>query len=119
MPICYMYILFTTYKPVSRLIFFDIMLQDELGNKGLSNEEKRRWSVTRIDDKCLAYKIHKPWKDIGNNIKDRFRCETSYVREISFAQMIHSVNSFKNTKICTLNFGNCSTDMMKKLYLWI
>ena len=85
----------------------------------LSSNEKRTWSVTRTDDKCLAYATHKPWKDAGNNIKDRMNYETTYSKEVSFAQMIHAVNSFKEGSLCTLQFGKCSSDMEKKLRLFI
>ncbi len=85
----------------------------------LSNQEKQNWSVTRTNDNRLAYKTHKSWKDMGNNIKKNLiGCETS-VREISLAQMIHSVQSFKDANICTLNFGDCSADMKKKHYLFV
>jgi hypothetical protein len=80
----------------------------------LSANEKRIWSVTRTDNQCLAYTTHKPWEDVKNNIKDRLGYETSYVKEISCAQMIHAVSSFKGAKICTLQFSQCSPDMEKK-----
>jgi hypothetical protein len=74
----------------------------------LENEKICKWSVTRSADKCLAYKTEKKF----------FRREKSYMQEISFAQMIHAVNSFKNAKTCTLNFGNCSDAIKEKLYLF-
>ncbi|WP_342219705.1 hypothetical protein [Rickettsiella endosymbiont of Miltochrista miniata] len=74
----------------------------------LENEKICKWSATHSADKCLTYKIEKKF----------FRRKKSYMQEISFAQMIHSVNSFKNAKTCTLNFGNCSDAMKEKLYLF-
>lgn len=74
----------------------------------LSNESECKWSVTRSNEQSLTYKTQKKF----------FRREKDYVQEISFTQMIHSVNSFKNAKICTLSFGHCSTDMKEKLYLF-
>ncbi len=74
----------------------------------LENEKICKWSATHSADKCLTYKIEKKF----------FRRKKSYIQEISFAQMIHSVNSFKNAKTCTLNFGNCSDAMKEKLYLF-
>lgn len=85
----------------------------------LSDVQKRNWSVTRTDDKCLAYETHKPWKDVKNNVKERFNCETTYSKEVSFAQMIHGVNSFKEGSICTVEFPKCSNDMEKKLRLFM
>lgn len=85
----------------------------------LSNNEKHTWSVCPANDNCLAYTTHKPWKDASNNIKDRIGYETTYVKEISFAQMIHAVNSFKEGSLCTLQFGKCSSDMEKKIRLFI
>ncbi len=74
----------------------------------LANEDECKWSATLNTDKCLSFKTQ----------KKRFRSEKSYLQEVSFAQMIYSVNSFKDAKTCTLNFGNCSQNMKERLYLF-
>lgn len=74
----------------------------------LSNEDECKWSATLNTEKCLSFKTQ----------KKRFRREKSYLQEVSFAQMVYSVNSFKDAKTCTLNFGNCSQNMKERLYLF-
>lgn len=74
----------------------------------LANEDECKWSATLNTDKCLSFKTQ----------KKRFRREKSYLQEVSFAQMVYSVNSFKDAKTCTLNFGNCSQNMKERLYLF-
>ncbi|EDP46187.1 hypothetical protein [Rickettsiella grylli] len=84
----------------------------------LSNKEKCTWSVTRTDDKSLFYETYQSWKNMSTMIKDYMGYQTNYVNEISFSQMIHAVNSFKNGSICTIQVGQCSADMEKKLQLF-
>lgn len=74
----------------------------------LANEDECKWSATLNTDKCLSFKTQ----------KKRFRLEKSYLQEVSFAQMVYSVNSFKDAETCTLNFGNCSQNMKERLYLF-
>jgi chromosome segregation ATPase len=95
----------------------------------LRNGERREWSVTRYDD-SLAYKTQKPWSDISNNAKDFFSNKMTYVKqnswvqtnysdEISFSQMIHAVNSFKESSVCTITIPKqCDKNMQRKLHLF-
>ena len=85
----------------------------------LSNKEKRIWSITRSDEKSLTYETYKSWKDARNTIKNRIGYGINAEKEMSFSQMIHAVNSFKESTICTLQLGKCSVAMEKKLRLFI
>lgn len=79
--------------------------------QALTNGSECKWAVTRSNEQCLAYKT----------IKKFFRNKDSYLEEVSFAQMMHLVNSFKVSEVSTpytLTFGNCSPKMQKILYVF-
>lgn len=94
----------------------------------LRNGQEQKWSVTRVNETCLAYKIHTPWLNIVNNIKDGIGNTMAYVRsnnakelsgheEVMFTQLTHAVNS-SSSSICTITIGkNCSREKEKFIRL--
>lgn len=94
----------------------------------LHNGEEQKCSVTR-NETCLAYKIHTPWLNIVNKIKDGVANKMTYARsntnsskqfnteeETLFTLLMHAVNSSKGPTHTIMLGKKCSNEKAIFIY---